>query len=169
VPALLRACGPQGLIPDWVCIGPRGWSSAHATDDSPARGSYDAIRAYLWAGLADARDPLRAQLLQATSGMARLLAQDGAPPRAVRTDTGERSREGEGPAGFSAALLPWLRASGNTRLAQAQRARLAALSDPATPGLAGRPPTYYDQVLTLFGTGADDGVIAFDAQGHLRA
>ncbi|WP_157271544.1 cellulose synthase complex periplasmic endoglucanase BcsZ [Azohydromonas aeria] len=170
MPRLLAAVAPRGLVPDWVRHSERlGW---HAADDSPPLGSWDAIRAYLWAGLVHPGDPLRPALLHATRGMAALLQAGTELPRQVRTDTGQAL--GSAPAGFSAALLPWLRATGRTRLLAAQQARLRALSadGEAWPagcpgGLIGQPPTYYDQALALFGTGAVEERFAFDVQGRL--
>jgi endoglucanase len=170
LPEVLRRSAPQGVVPDWVAYDSRsGW---HAGEKSPSVGSYDAIRAYLWAGMVARDDPLRSAVLRATRGLLPRLV-GGVPPQRVRTDG--PALQGEGPPGFSAALLPWLDALGRPDLLRRQQARLLAFSadgacdgpavEPA--GLIGSPPTYYDQVLSLFGTGALAGRFRFDRESRL--
>ncbi|WKB53336.1 cellulose synthase complex periplasmic endoglucanase BcsZ [Eleftheria terrae] len=175
---LLRGACTRGYAPDWVNYSAaRGW---HAGRDSPPLGSYDAVRCYLWAGLLAPRDPLRGALLAVLGGMRRHLeAGEATPPQKVDTDSGLPS--GESPPGFSAALLPYLQALGREQLLARQWARVRRASrteegaaapgcadaSPAATGLVGRPPTYYDQVLTLFGQGALERRFAFDTEGRL--
>ena len=77
----------------------------------------------------------------------------------VDTLTGQAS--GPAPSGFSAAMLPFLRAAGDDKALQAQRMRLEARPL--------RPTAYYEQVLALFGQGAFDGQYHFTAAGQLIA
>lgn len=170
--AMLRAAAPKGYVPDWINYDAgRGW---HAGRESPAIGSYDAVRVYLWAGLIDAADPLRDAWLHTVRGMREYLeAGHPAPPQHVHTDTG--AARGDSPPGFSGALLPYLQAHARPALLAAQQARVKAASAGAAcpaiegaSGLVGQPPTYYDQVLTLFGQGALEGRYRFDAQGCLH-
>lgn len=175
--AMLQAAAPLGFVPDWVEYSEaRGW---HATAQSPAMGSYDAIRTYLWAGMLHPRDPDRARWLQLLGGMRRWLeAGHAAPPQQVQTHSGTGNIPG--PPGFSAALLPYLEALGTKGLLQAQRARVRQAAHPTAEGASGRcgatpyattlvgdPPTYYDQVLTLFGQGAMEKRYGFAADGAL--
>jgi endoglucanase len=74
---------------------------------------------------------------------------------------------GNAPVGFSAALLPYLQAKGAKSLVSAQKARVMAQFDPAT-NLFGKPPTYYDENLTLFGIGANQQMFAFGRDGELQ-
>lgn len=160
LPRLLQGMAPRGLVPDWVLHDPRkGWMPDR---QGAGIGSYDAIRSYLWAGLTAPDDPLQPALLQATRGLLPLLGREGTPPRRIHTGTG--GTEGAGPAGFSAALLPWLQALGRPALVARQQARLRTL---ASGALVGQPPGYYDQVLALFGTGALEGRFGFDRDGRL--
>jgi endoglucanase len=159
-PAFLRAACPKGLAPDWVIH--RGAAGFHADPISADRGSYDAIRVYLWAGLLHRSDPAKPELMRVLRGMLELVAARPAElPRFVHAETG--AVEEEAPAGFSAALLPYLHSAQRPDLVIAQRARFERLDS------AKRPPTYYDQVLALFGLGAMDGAFRFDIEGRLIA
>ena len=168
---MLGKTTPQGLAPDWVL-----YRAAAPVGDAPATsgafmvdsetgdlGSYEAIRVYLWAGMTARGDPLATPLLKTLGGMARVLAATGLPPEKVRTLSASTS--GTAPAGFSAALLPYLRATGQTALLNAQRARAQAGLKTSLP----QPwPTYYDYVLGLFGTGWDEQRYQFLPSGRLK-
>lgn len=132
----------------------------------PPVGSYDAIRVYLWAGMLDPGARGRSDMLISLAGMAAYLADHDAPPEKVDADGTPLAQDG--PVGFSAAVLPYLRAlpRADQPLAQ-QRARLAAQLDPAT-GLYGKDPAYYDQNLTLFATGFLDSRFRFAPRGELK-
>jgi endoglucanase len=158
IPALVRASSPHGFATDWIDVSEGGViPSSH--------GSYDAIRAYLWAGLLDPETPARADLLHAMSGMSRIVGATHEPPAKV-TSAGAAD-DAKGPVGFSAALLPYLDALGERRLAREQWSRTRSSIDART-GLLGRPPKYYDQNLALFALGAREGLFWFDARGRLR-
>lgn len=162
LPALLQGGGPHRLAPDWT--GYRGTAPARGlvVDDplGPAQGSYDAIRVYLWAGLTDPSDSLSKPLLAALEGMTRATADLGIPPEKVDVRSGVSA--GQGPVGFSAALVPFLRQQGHTWLADVQQRRAEA-------GLgADQPLHYYDQMLGLFGLGWNAGHYRFAADGRLQ-
>jgi endo-1,4-beta-D-glucanase Y len=154
---VLRESAPRGLAPDWA-----GYRADTGFDRAPADaadriGSYDAVRVYLWLGLTDAGDPARAGLLQHFAPMAELVERNGVPPRSV--DVFDGTVQGEGPAGFSAALLPFLAACGHGGAARAQAQRLIQ-----------QPPAadaYYEQALALFASGWREGRYAFGADGGL--
>jgi endoglucanase len=76
-------------------------------------------------------------------------------------------RGAEGPVGFSAALLPYLSAIGEKKLADAQSGRLRSAFD-STTGLYGRPSRYYDQNLALFALGWTERRFWFDSSGTLK-
>lgn len=154
--AMLRAASPTGFAPDWIA-----WNGeAFVADPSKgAVGSYDAIRCYLWAGMTDPGEPLRRQLLDALPGPARLLRAQGGFAEKIQTRSGAPS--GTAPAGFSAALLPYLSALGQPAMAAAQAARIPA------PGPAADALGYYDRVLVLFGRGWMDRRFRFAADGRL--
>jgi len=159
IPALVRASSPHGFATDWIDV-------SEAGDVTPSsHGSYDAIRAYLWAGMLDPETPSRAEMLQAMPGMARIVRVRHVPPATV-TAAGVAD-DPRGPVGFSAALLPYLDALGERRLAREQLAKTRSSID-ANTGLLGRPPKYYDQNLALFALGAREGLFWFDARGRLR-
>lgn len=179
---------PQGFAPDWViyratvtadaALDPRG-AAPDATSTDAAKlatsgtfmqdsetgdlGSYEAIRVYLWAGMTAPGDPLAAPLLKSLGGMSRALSQTGLPPEKVHTRSASTS--GAAPVGFSAALLPFLRATGQPVLLRAQRARAQAGLWPTAPLPA---PTYYDYVLGLFGSGWDEQRYQFMPSGRLK-
>ncbi len=154
---VLRDSAPVGFAPDWTV-----WDGK-AFGADPKRGnlgSYDAIRVYLWAGMLDAGEPLRAKLLQDLSGPADLLAAGTA--FAEKIDTARGVGTGAVPVGFSAALLPYLSALRQPALlkAQAQRIPLAA-----TPAAAALP--YFERTLALFGQGWLENRYRFAADGRL--
>lgn len=131
---------------------------------APALGSYDAIRVYLWAGMLG-EGQTRTDVLGSLSGMGSYLANHGAPPEKV-SELGI-PLEQDGPVGFSAAVLPYLRAFPNAEKAAAQqRIRMSAQLDP-TSGLYGKDPAYYDQNLVLFATGFLDERFRFGLRGEL--
>lgn len=175
----LRGAAPRGLAPDWVRLRDGRWL---ADSIAPDVGSYDAIRCYLWAGLVHADDPLRAPLLASLGGMAGLIrARGGLPPQHVNVRDGSGS--GTAPPGFAAALEPCLHAQGERAQAQAmadivraartgRQGPAGALPDGVGPpdrllAQPSHPPTYYDQVLALFGSGFMARRYGFRADGAL--
>lgn len=163
---LLRQCCRQGFIADWVAY------QASAPDAGmfildPYKGdlgSYDAIRCYMWAGMTSPRDPFFQEALDALGGMRRVLASREWPPEQVRALTGEVS--GDGPVGFSAALLPYLRAFKDEPAYQRQWQRVQQ-QIPQADGTPANFPPYYDMVLALFALGWVDQRYHFSADGTL--
>ncbi|MBV8260152.1 MAG: cellulase [Paraburkholderia sp.] len=155
---LVTATAPHGFAPDWAA-----WRLGQFVVDPKAGdvGSYDAIRVYLWAGLAAPADPLAKPWLNAVRGMSERVAQAGVPPEKVAATTGIGT--GEGPLSYWGALAPYFAALGETKSLALARSHLEALAD----GMPGREPVYYDRVLGLFGTGAIEGRYHFDADGQL--
>jgi endoglucanase len=156
---LLRESAPQGLAPDWVAY--RAGGGFEPDSETQARGSYDAIRVYLWAGMLHEQDPARATLLAHLRPMAALTRQRGTPPEVVDSRSGQAQAR-DGNPGFSAALLPFLSALDEPALLEAQRQRLAA-EPPARQTAA-----YYQAVLALFGEGWLQGRYRFGADGRLE-
>ncbi len=155
--AVVLGTAPQGFAPDWA---------RYQTDkgflpdsDTKGRGSYDAIRVYLWAGMLDPASADTKKLLARLKPFADYIAQHGAPYESIDTTTGETKQAGN--AGFSAAAVPFLAALGQSAAADAQVARVQALD-------AHEPPGYYSSVLTLFGLGWREGLYRFDADGNLE-
>lgn len=148
---LVAQSSPKGFSADWVAYkSADGRSGTFVVDpDKGDVGSYDAIRTYMWAGMTPPADPLAAPLMRALSGMIAATSVNGLPPESVQVLSGAAT--GTGPVGFSAALMPYFMANGQTRLLNAQRERTQAQFNPATQAQSG--PPYYDVVLGLFGTG----------------
>jgi endoglucanase len=174
IPRLLRQSARHGFVMDWVdYVANDGFYPAPGPGPveagkpaPPALGSYDAIRVYLWAGMLDGAGRTRTDMVGGVSGMGAYLGNHGAPPEKV-SDQGI-PLEQDGPVGFSAALLPYLRAISNLDRAMAQqRVRMGAQLDSST-GLYGKDPAYYDQNLVLFATGFLDGRFRFGARGELK-
>jgi endoglucanase len=156
---MIRVTSPRGYAPDWAAY----QSGQFVVDPKNGDvGSYDAIRVYLWAGMASAGDPLARPWLDALGGMRQSVAQSGFPPEKVSTIGGTAS--GEGPLSYWAALAPYFKALNDERGLGLARAHLEALAAPAG---AGREPVYYDRVLGLFGGGFVDGRYRFDENGRL--
>jgi endoglucanase len=172
IPSMLEGSARHGFVMDWINYMPGdGFYPAPAMqtgnkDSDVPGGSYDAIRVYLWAGMIDGSSTLRAQVLSAIPAMSAYLASHDAPPEKV-SDQGIPMAQ-DGPVGFSAAVLPYLRAiPGASRLSAQQTVRLARLRDAST-GLYGKDLAYYDQNLALFSTGFIEGRFRFGAGGELN-
>ncbi len=156
---LLAAAMPNGFAPDWIV-----WRDGAVAVDAErgSLGSFDAIRIYLWAAMLDAHDPLRARLLKFDAPVLALARARGALPEQIDAQQPQRAH-GRAPPGFLAALLPDANARGSEQLAILRAQLDATLAD----GLYGRPPTYYDQVLALFGAGFVEHRFRFDRDGKV--
>jgi endo-1,4-beta-D-glucanase Y len=174
IPNLLRQSVRHGFVMDWADYVPSdgfypaaGPLALHPDKTQPApSGSYDAIRVYLWAGMLDAAGQTRTDLVGSMSGMAAYLANHGAPPEKVNAEG--IPLEQDGPVGFSAAVLPYLKALPDTGKTSAQqKVRMGEQLDPST-GLYGKDPAYYDQNLVLFATGFLNARFRFGAHGELN-
>ncbi len=156
--ALLPQIAPLGRAPDWTV-----WRTDRIVVDpaSGGTGSYDAIRTYLWAGIA----PAGAQgpdLRLALRGYRDMVAELERIPE--KWSTGNSGISGDAPPGFYAALLPYLRSIADTTNYEAMRKHVESTR---VDGLYGKPARYYDQVLVLFGKGYVDGRYHFDANGRV--
>ncbi len=166
-PELVAQSSPGGFTMDWVSYTPgTGFAPSleSAVKSEGALGSYDAIRVYLWAGMTSAEQPARREMLKSLSGMSGYLAQHGAPPEKVNALGVPLA--GDGPVGFSAAVLPFLEALGDSADATRQMQRIESQLDEKT-GLYGKVPTYYDQNLILFGVGWMQKQFRFSDSGEL--
>ncbi|WP_075182605.1 cellulose synthase complex periplasmic endoglucanase BcsZ [Pantoea sp. 1.19] len=149
---LLTGSAPRGFSPDWYrWRRDKGWEP---DAQKGPRGSYDAIRVYLWAGMLHPDDPARAALLQHFAPMRAETERAGQPPERVNVLTGEM--QNRGPVGFSAALLPFMQ---DSPVQEALRRQVTA----QLPG----KDAYYSAVLTLFGLGWDHRLYRFSPQGAL--
>jgi endoglucanase len=174
IPLLLEQSSRHGYAMDWVEYVPGdGFYPApkpsaaeqNASDTAGPEGSYDAIRVYLWAGMLDPDDAMRPRILNAVPAMSAYLADHDAPPEKI-SDVGIPVAQ-DGPVGFSAAVLPYLRAYPDlSRVTAKQIIRLSAQKD-ATTGLYGKDIAYYDQNLALFATGFLDARFRFGPGGEL--
>jgi len=159
---LLRQSSPQGFAPDWLGYDARVGASV----DEPTKGigSYDAIRVYLWAGVTDEGDPLAQTWRNHVAGMLGYLNAHGVPPEHVDTVSGAATTTPAtpGPWGFSAALLPYLKAAGQDSLLAGQLRLVQEQASKSTE------PGYYNSVLSLFGWGWLQGQYRFAADGDLQ-
>lgn len=166
---------PHGFAANWV-----GYRATSATTGvfvvdpySDDLGSYDAIRAYLWAGMTAKSDPLAAPMLKALGGLSRATAAsaNGLPPEKVHVLTGEvEKNNGYSPLGFSASAMVFFQARGETALAQLQKQKLddvlGKAMAPSAPDTA--QPLYYDYMLSLFGKGFADQKYRFEQDGTVK-
>jgi endoglucanase len=167
---LIDASSPKGFIADWV--GYRGTAPAaglFVVDPIKGElGSYDAIRVYLWAGMTPASDPLAAPLLARLDGMSTSTASSGMPPEKVQVISGVS--EGQAPFGYSAALLPYFQAKGQSWLAEQQQRKVeqgigkALARDPKDRS----EPAYYNLMLSLFAMGWVEKRYQFRDDGTLK-
>jgi endoglucanase len=169
IPRLLSSSSRHGFAMDWVNYDPGdGFYPTPAPpgkDPEGPTGSYDAIRVYLWAGMLNRDSQMRAEVLNAVPGMGAYLVNHDAPPEKI-SDQGIPGPQ-DGPVGFSAAVLPYLKSSpGFEKSGKVQTARLDRLKNAST-GLFGKDATYYDQNLALFATGFLEGRFRFGPGGEL--
>ena len=155
---VITQSAPQGFAPDWVNY--QAGSGFQADNAATSEGSFNAIRVYLWAGMLDNHDSASSILLKKLAAMGRYVAGNGNPPREINSLSGEGKESG--PAGFSAALLPFLKASRMAEALRQQQLRITALAP------LDRTDNYYDQVLTLFGQGWLEGHYQFARDGSLK-
>jgi endo-1,4-beta-D-glucanase Y len=153
---LILQSSSAGFTPDWVDI----TASKDSNNWSLGVGSYDAIRTYLWVGMLAVEHPERAQLLATMAPMAEATKKNAAPPEKINTENGVYV--GNGPAGFSAALLPFLSQYDMPLVLAEQRQRATQVWASADGN-----NRYYASVLSLFGTGWDQGFYHFTAAGAL--
>lgn len=168
--SLIKGVSHNGYVADWVGYRGTGPDKGLFVID-PVKGetgSYDAIRTYMWAGMIPSKDPLAKPILDSLDGMARSVATHGVPPEKVLIQANTTS--GDGPFGFSAALLPYFKARQQPWLQEQQRARVEQLmSKRLTPeAVQARQPPYYDFVLSLFALGFMDDRYHFLDDGKLQ-
>ena len=166
-PIWLGKASPSGFAMDWVeyTLG-TGFAPTSAPGDTrTARGSYDAIRVYLWAGMSPREVEENTQLLQILKPMQRYVEAHMSPPESVNPDGSIASEKA--PPGFAAAMVPFLVTEGDADAATFQLRNVLAQFDSVT-GLLGHPPRYFDQNLALFALGWQDGRFRFAPDGRLR-
>jgi len=144
--AVITESAPHGFVPEWVDY--HVGKGFQADIDPALMGvGFNAIRVYLWAGMLDKHDAVHRTLLKHLVPMGSYVGNNGTP--------GENTS-----AGFSSALLPFLKAVSMSNSLHLQRKRIIALAP------LKRTDNYYDQVLTLFGLGWLEGRYKFDRNGQ---
>lgn len=155
----------HGAIPDWLAIdgnltivGDDALLERHR--ESVNRGSYDAIRTYLWLHW-DAQQGNDVYVRDRLQMLLNYVDSHGYPPEYVYRDG--RAAQGTGSIGFSAVLLPYLRGldSAGVALAKSQEDRILA-RDPQR-----YRTRYYDTMLLMFGLSALQ-CVAFHQDGRLN-
>ena len=171
LPAITGGPASHGFAMDWVAASDAGVKPtgppAEPTaghQEPQAAGSYDAIRVYLWLGLADRGTPELHELESQLTGMAAAL-QAGSPPP-LEVDANGTVLHADAPPGFSAAVIPYLQSIGMKTQSRAQLDGLIATRD-AGSGLFGHGQEYYDQNLALFSTGFVEQRYRFGRDGRL--
>jgi len=152
---MILGASPKGYTADWILYQSEKGFLPDVQGAEKGNGSYNAIRVYLWAGMLHEREPERSGLLNQLQAMRKLTESQGYPPESVNIQTGEAMNAAS--SGFSAALLPFLRASKADSALQQQNLRIQA------QGI--KPDSYYDQVLALFGLGWQNQRYRFDPNG----
>lgn len=167
---MVKATSPEGYVPDWVGYRATAPDKGLFVVD-PIKGdlgSYDAIRVYLWAGMTPKSDPLAGPLLASLKGMSAGAGSTGFPPENIQTSNGEL--KGQGPFGFSAALIPYFAAKGQPWLADIQQRRVAGALNAALLNGEGQSsePVYYNTMLSLFALGWAEQRYQFNDDGTLK-
>jgi endoglucanase len=172
IPKLLSHGGSSGgFAMDWVLAGavtrpsPTPQQLAEGKKNEVPVGAYEAIRVYLWLGMADRGTRGVEASMPQVGNMGVYLKSHVTPPLSV--DATGKVLDPAGGVGFSAAVIPYLLGTGRRVEAKAQMDRLAASLD-ASSGLYGQTPFYYDQNLALFATGWVEQRFRFDRDGRLR-
>ncbi|WP_162539473.1 cellulose synthase complex periplasmic endoglucanase BcsZ [Granulicella sp. WH15] len=167
LPFWLEESSPGGFAMDWVQCNLTNCSPIAGPGNTTGtpRGSYDAIRVYLWAGIAGKDTPGNKRLLKTFSPMLSYMKAHPLPPESVAADSAILSASG--PASFAAALIPFAFNSGEYALTGRLRQRVAASISPST-GLLGSPARYYDQNLALFALGWQQRFFRFAPDGTLK-
>ena len=168
LPKLLREASLGGFAPDWIEVDADGAARPAVPLNGKAThpiGGYEAIRVYLWAGIAASATPYNKVVLEELTAMADAMKTRRTPPEFV---SGAPLRlSGQGPLSFSAALVPFLNAANEQEATEAQTMRLKlALS--AQSGLYGNPPQYYDQNLAMFSLGYTEHRYRILSNGNLE-
>ena len=172
VPVLMDRSAKNGFAMDWVSYTPGPGDSPPCLPGDKkvptASGSYDAIRVYTWAGMLPDQSSAKMRLLKSLSGMNAYMQQHTAPPEKINNQGVPQN--GDGPIGFSAALLPYLQTFGDQSAIAQQLLRIRLQLDEKT-NLYGHGynsgPTYYDQNLILFGSGWMEKLFQFGTSGEL--
>ena len=168
LPNWLQQASPEGFAMDWVeYTDGKGFSAVSDPGNSSqaARGSYDAIRVYLWTGMTPPEDPGAAKMLEIFAPMAHLATTRPVLPESISPDGSPSGNAA--PVSFQAALIPFLWSSGNKLAANALQRNVMSQFDHST-GLLGIEPRYYDQNLALFAIGWQEQRFRFAPDGSLR-
>ncbi|NDU86333.1 MAG: cellulase [Ferrovum sp.] len=153
---LLETVSPFGLAPDWVEFDTK--KQAFTADTTTGdQGSYNAIRVYLWVGMLPRNDPQWASLQDHFSAIARFISPDGNVPEVTYPLKGTVT--GNGPVGFSSAVVPLLQAEGKEATLE-----ILKFQNLVTPSVSN---SYYNWVLTLFAEGFNNGIFSFSKTGSL--
>jgi endo-1,4-beta-D-glucanase Y len=174
LPGLLRGGSIDGFASDWVQITPNGTISPVSAPDkpgTPAIGSYDAIRVYLWSGLTAEGTPGRDAVLKELASMAVYTETHPLPPEFIVDGPVHMGAllhvRGNGPLSYSAALIPFLEATHAFGAANEQEKRLNAAWSPSS-GSYGYPSHYYDQNLAMFALGFTEHRYRIRSNGELE-
>lgn len=157
---LLPNIAPSGAVPDWFVLTPDGPRKDLVSD---GRGSYDAVRTYLWTGITAPDSAAGRHWRKILGPFADFIRSDGRLPEFWYPDG--RAPQGLAPAGIEAALLPFYATLPAKDLLDIAQKRLIAAT---TAGLVGQPVRYYEQALILFGQGWIERRYRIDNDGKLR-
>ena len=154
---VILASAPHGFAADWIEY--RSGEGFVPDRSTGSLGSYNAIRVYLWAGVTPTSDPLFAKLVRKLQPMIDHAAQRAAPAEEI--DVRTLVMKGDGPFGFSAALLPLLSVTQAGSALALHRARVEK-------SMLANGQAYYSDVLSLFGLGWLEGRYRFERDGRLH-
>lgn len=167
---LINVNNHKGFAVDWISYEskPNNTPGFIVDPEKGDRGSYDAIRVYLWAGMTSKKDPLAKPIMNSLYGMTEATLKKGLPPEVINLQKGTFS--GVSPIGFSAALLPFFKASGQVDVLRKQlnRVNKAIVDNASQQQTESTRMPYYDYVLCLFGTGWIEKRYQFMPNGNLK-
>lgn len=151
---LISASSPLGFAPDWV-----DFDENHGLIHNKPKGSYDAIRVYLWSGMLASSSTYAKNLRAMHQPILKVTEKNNYPP--ISVDVTQGITKGRGGTGFMAALLPLAMQSKKDNLVDTLLANIAQA--PLQPG-----KSYYNHMLTLFGMGWYEQRFSFEKNGKLQ-
>lgn len=153
---MLINTAPKGFSPDWVNYSVE--KGFYHDKRSPAVGSFNAIRVYLWVSMMADGATYKKELIQQFAPMAEYIIESGKVPLEADALSGKTS--GTGPSGFTGALLPMLKTMQASQLITTLQQQLMMDTRFTTT-------RYYDSVLYLFGTSSLNERFKIDKEGNL--
>lgn len=157
---LLEQYTDQGLVPDWIDYD-RHQKKTYVSDDAVL--GYESIRVYLWAGMLNKDDELRASVMRNLYAVSLYLGEH--QYMSDKVSIKHHMISNTQPLGFTAAMLPLLKINDSLKL---YKQHMQRLKKNMRRCILGKPALYYDNSLAMFSLGWIKGVFSFGLAGELK-